>query len=213
MNFNQGTIAIVVSASLLVMAGCADQNNNAELPQRDLSASLAQAPERNNMAMMQSMNSMKKNMNGITMTGDYDYDFANMMIEHHKGAIDMSAVELKYGNDPKMERVADGIVTVQKDEITVMDTFLKKHTIVKSDQTLGTQDAIDEKMNEMSMSGNTDQDFASMMTIHHQIAVVMAEGEMFHGQSTVLKEMARQIIADQLREIAVLRKWSDNNKY
>ena len=39
--------------------------------------------------LMNSMNAMMDKMSSMKMTGDFDLDFANMMIEHHQGAIDM----------------------------------------------------------------------------------------------------------------------------
>ena len=41
-------------------------------------------------SLMTSMSSMMDRMKNAKMTGDFDIDFANMMIEHHQGAIDMS---------------------------------------------------------------------------------------------------------------------------
>jgi uncharacterized protein (DUF305 family) len=41
-------------------------------------------------------------MENMQMTGDFDLDFANMLIEHHQGAIDMSKIEVEKGADEKM---------------------------------------------------------------------------------------------------------------
>lgn len=57
-------------------------------------------------------------------------------------------------------------------------------------------------MNKMTMSGDTDKDFAMMMKIHHQQAVDMSEIELAHGKSTEMKAMAKQIITAQKKEIA-----------
>ncbi len=43
-----------------------------------------------NNGLMASMNTMMDKMNSMKMCGDFDLDFANMMIAHHQGAIDMS---------------------------------------------------------------------------------------------------------------------------
>src|SRR4051794_1542539 len=53
-------------------------------------------------AMMDSMRQMQRGMTAKPMTGDADQDFATMMREHHKGAIDMARVELEHGKDPEM---------------------------------------------------------------------------------------------------------------
>lgn len=62
-------------------------------------------------------------------------------------------------------------------------------------------------MNKMTMSGDTDKDFAMMMKIHHQQAVDMSEMEIANGKSPEMKTMAKQIIAAQKKEIAKFDQW------
>lgn len=59
---------------------------------------------------------------GMTVqpSDDPDRDFAAMMIPHHQGAIDMATIELRYGRDPVLRRLAQGIVVEQQQEIVVM---------------------------------------------------------------------------------------------
>ena len=56
----------------------------------------------------------------------------------------------------------------------------------------------------MKMSGNVDKDFASMMIMHHQMAVKMADVEIKHGKSAALKALARKMKAAQQEEIKQL---------
>lgn len=51
--------------------------------------------------------------------------------------------------------------------------------------------------------GNADIDFAALMSIHHQGAVDMANTLLKTGSDEELKKMAKQIIIDQKKEIAV----------
>lgn len=53
----------------------------------------------------------------------------------------------------------------------------------------------------MPMSGDVDKDFATMMTMHHQQAVKMADVLIKHGRSTELKALARRMKAAQQAEI------------
>ena len=53
-------------------------------------------------------------------TGDADRDFANMMIPHHQGAVEMAEAELRFGRDPVLRRLAQGIIVEQRQEIAVM---------------------------------------------------------------------------------------------
>lgn len=57
-------------------------------------------------------------------TGDADRDFAELMIVHHQGAIDMAALELRDGRNRALRRLAEGIVVEQKQEIRAMELAL-----------------------------------------------------------------------------------------
>jgi uncharacterized protein (DUF305 family) len=69
-------------------------------------------------------NTMHKDMS-IAFTGDADKDFLAGMIPHHQGAIDMAEVVLKYGKDPKVKKLAQGVIAAQKKEIAMMKEWQK----------------------------------------------------------------------------------------
>lgn len=60
----------------------------------------------------------------IEFTGDPDRDFVKHMIPHHQGAIDMARVELHYGRDPEIRKLAEKIIADQQKEIRVMQKWL-----------------------------------------------------------------------------------------
>jgi uncharacterized protein (DUF305 family) len=70
--------------------------------------------------MNQAMTVMDQGMKQAPMAGDPDHDFAAMMIPHHQGAIDMAKVELLFGQDPVLRRMAQEIIVTQQQEIVVM---------------------------------------------------------------------------------------------
>jgi hypothetical protein len=65
---------------------------------------------------------MTKMMNDMAAkpTGDVDRDFAAMMIPHHQGAIDMAIIELRYGKNEQLRRIAQEIIVDQMQEIAAM---------------------------------------------------------------------------------------------
>jgi Domain of unknown function (DUF305) len=52
--------------------------------------------------------------------GDIDRDFVAMMAPHHQGAIDMAVIELRYGKNEQLRRIAQEIIVDQMQEIAAM---------------------------------------------------------------------------------------------
>ncbi len=71
---------------------------------------------------------MDKMMQGMAPkpTGDVDSDFAAMMIPHHQGAIDMAVLELRYGRNEQLRRIAQEIIVDQQQEIAAMRLALRQ---------------------------------------------------------------------------------------
>ncbi len=167
--------------------------------------------------LMTSMNTMMDKMSSMKMSGDFDLDFANMMIIHHQGAINMSNKELKSGIDNKMKNMAQTIITKQKAEVEKLQSIIQSYKPMKMD--VGKHDELGEmtgemkaKMSDMKMTGNMDKDFATMMISHHEDAVKMSKDELSHGMNASLKEMAKKGIDDQTKEITDFKTWLAANK-
>jgi uncharacterized protein (DUF305 family) len=69
---------------------------------------------------------MMRNMNQ-EFTGNSDVDFVQGMIPHHQGAIDMAKVQLQYGKDPELRKMAETIISDQEKEIAQMQGWLKQN--------------------------------------------------------------------------------------
>ena len=77
----------------------------------DESAFLAE----NEAAMNRMMSAME-----VKPAGDIDRDFVAMMAPHHQGAIDMAVLELRYGKNEQLRRLAQEIIVSQTQEIVAM---------------------------------------------------------------------------------------------
>ena len=60
----------------------------------------------------------------VPPSGSVDRDFAAGMLPHHVGAVEMAKVELQFGRDPEMRRLAEAIVAAQKEDITLLREWL-----------------------------------------------------------------------------------------
>ncbi|WP_024518578.1 DUF305 domain-containing protein [Bradyrhizobium sp. Tv2a-2] len=69
----------------------------------------------NDAAMTKMMNDM-----AAKPSGDVDRDFVAMMTPHHQGAIDMAVIELRYGKNEQLRRIAQEIIVDQMQEIATM---------------------------------------------------------------------------------------------
>lgn len=167
-----------------------------------------------NSGIMSSMQPTMQKMQGMNMTGDFDVDFANMMIEHHQGALDMAQMEISGGKDEKMKSMAHKILTDQKKEQQELRDLVSgykpsgmKHGEGALQKSMSS--AMDQ-MKSMPMSGDMDKDFATMMIHHHEHGVSMAKMEVKNGMSSKLKQMAQKMITKQNQEIKEFKNWLDD---
>ena len=163
-------------------------------------------------SLMASMNKMMDKMSSMKMSEDFDMDFANMMLEHHQGAIDMSEIELKSGSDEQMKAMARQIISEQKEEQSKLNDIIKNSKPIKMD--MGKHDDLSKEMEamkagmaEMKMTLNTDRDYALMMIPHHESAVKMAKAELANGMNSALKQMSQKMISGQTKEISEFKSW------
>ncbi len=77
-------------------------------------------------ASMEGMKSMHMNMMQGMMKKDADVAFVCGMIAHHMGAIRMSEVELKFGDNEWAKKNAQKIIDAQTKEISEMTEWLDK---------------------------------------------------------------------------------------
>lgn len=72
------------------------------------------------------MNKMHDDMMQGMKSDNPDVAFAQGMIAHHQGAIDMAKTELKYGKDAEMRKLAQEIIAAQQPEIDRMQHWLQQ---------------------------------------------------------------------------------------
>ena len=168
-----------------------------------------------------SMTSMHNEMMVGMGYNDPDTAFAKGMLGHHRGAVDMAKIELKYGTDKTMRKLAQDIIDSQQIEIDIMNKWLASHPDAPKPKpnTEAMQAAYAKGMNTMHsdmMLGiaepEADMAFARGMLPHHIGAVDMAKVQLQYGTDEEMRKLAQDIIDAQQPEIALMQNWITSHK-
>ncbi|MCC3160226.1 DUF305 domain-containing protein [Hymenobacter sp. 15J16-1T3B] len=118
-------------ADMKQMAQTIITKQQAEIQQLDafLSSHPAHAPAvpAFNTKQMESMERMMQANDLRPLTGDIDYDFAQLMVDHHRSAIENSQAEIEYGRENAMKTLAHNIIDDQEMEIKDLQAWLLAH--------------------------------------------------------------------------------------
>ena len=80
-----------------------------------------------NMKQMESMERMMQANDLRPLTGDIDFDFAQLMVDHHRSAMENSQAEIEYGRTTAMKNLAHSIIDEQEMEIKELQEWLLEH--------------------------------------------------------------------------------------
>ncbi len=132
-----------------------------------------------------------------------------MMIEHHKGAIEMANWILDITTNPDLITAAEAILAAQDPEIKQMTQWLKdwygqdvdeaSAAMMKSDMEM--------MMQEIGKAENPEKAFLYQMSLHHNSAIDMAQAALLKADHAELRELAKNIITAQTQEIAQYQDW------
>ncbi|MEO6840320.1 MAG: DUF305 domain-containing protein [Bradyrhizobium sp.] len=123
--------AAIASAMTLGGVVCAQQGNidghmhHQMSPPMQMPSPGSAADDSFDAQMGRAMERMDRDMM-VKPSGNYDRDFAAMMVPHHQGAVDMARIELQFGKDPVLRRLAQAIIVEQLQEIQVMNLELRR---------------------------------------------------------------------------------------
>lgn len=225
----QTKLVIILATTISSLSAC---NNGAPANEtKDTSVTSmtdsSKTDQKMDEGMMKPMSSMTEKMSGTKLTGDFDNDFAALMIEHHQGAVNMSEMEVDKGSDAQMKKMAQNMVSDHKSEIEQLKSFMSHHNPSSPEhkkESAHTHSGTEEndlsaemktemgKMNSMQMTGNADKDYAMMMQAHHENAIKMSKAEIAHGHHAELKKMAQKMITDDSKEIKEFQKYLSSMK-
>jgi len=183
--------AALAAALTLTLAGCA--NDQTSGPAVASSSATAEATATHN---------------------DADAAFAQMMIVHHEGALEMAELAQSAAQSPDVVALAERISAAQGPEIDLMTGWLEAWGEPGPDAMgHGGMDHGGMDMDGMAQAGamgaleqlsgqEFDRRFLELMTAHHEGAIEMAESEIEHGANPDALALARTLIDAQTAEIA-----------
>lgn len=198
-------LILITTLVIIALSACKKENNGIQLQPHDQNR------------MMDTMHAMMSRMEAIPKTNDPEIDFAKMMIMHHQGAINMANVELQAGTNDSLKRTAQKIIAAQQAEIQQFNSILAAIIVDNSDPGFTMEQMENMKKggkvaDQQIITGDIDNDFATLMIVHHQGAIDNASAYLHHGNNAQLKAMANSIISSQVMEIQEMSNWLIANR-
>ncbi|MDF2117886.1 DUF305 domain-containing protein [Roseiarcaceae bacterium H3SJ34-1] len=82
-----------------------------------------------NTAELKAYEAVQSRMRDMTMKpmGEPDKDFAMMMIPHHQAAIDMAKIQIQYGKDSMLIKMANDVIASQEKEIETLKSWQSRN--------------------------------------------------------------------------------------
>ena len=149
-----------------------------------------------------------------TAHNDADSEFAQMMIVHHEGALEMAELAIERAGGEEVRALGERIAAAQDPEIELMSGWLTAWGEDQPDVAdmggMGNEGmdmgGLDQAAAMAELTGldgsDFDRRFLELMIEHHRGAIVMAETERGEGTNQQATRLAQQIIDDQTAEIA-----------
>ncbi len=140
-------------------------------------------------------------------SGNAEIDFLKNMIPHHQGAILSAQALLQMSKDARVRKIAQEIITTQKEEIAMFEKILKN---LQEKKTQGYEEFAKKAKEDMTMmmekmqiqsTGDVDKDFMIAMIPHHQGAIVAAKQILAMTKHQEIKKIAQEIITTQQKEV------------
>ena len=148
--------------------------------------------------------------------GCFDEDFARLMTVHHAGAQRLAAVEISSGKDSTLRKLAQHVLKGHERDNHVLTLALTRQppkgqeyrpSNTKAPFVRRIVAALAPLRQLPPTPGPLDADFATLMQVHHQTGVALAQVELSFGKVAELKEAARRIIRDEQAEIKQYQRW------
>ncbi len=152
--------------------------------------------------------------------GVLDQHFIEQMIPHHDGAIAMANLALEKAKRPEVKALAQAIVSAQESENQQMKSWYKNwfgKDVPKGSAMMGGMMSKggmhmggSEDLTALRNAQDFDKAFIEQMIPHHQMAIMMANMLESGTNQPEMKQLAKNIISSQTKEIEQMQDWYTN---
>jgi uncharacterized protein (DUF305 family) len=151
---------------------------------------------------------------GAATRNTADVMFAQMMIPHHRQAVEMSTLAETRAANTEVKALAAEIKAAQDPEIALMTGWLTgwgQPMMMPSDANMGhggmpgIVSVADMAKLTAATGAEFDRLYCTFMIAHHEGAISMAKNELANGANPAAKDLANRIISSQQAEIEQMR--------
>ncbi len=198
-----------LGAPLVLLAACgpgAEPGATKVEAQQPAAPAQAAGPATPYAAAEQKMHQAMAAASGATL----DETWTRKMIPHHQGAVDMSRVALGSTQDADIRRMAQKTVDMQTMDIADLQRWLEQHAPPTGAGPAGDPfRAAEDRMNQamMAASGEGEVLWARKMIPHHQGAADLSRIVLEQSDDPAIREKARKIIDESMKDIRELEAW------
>lgn len=193
-----GLTAIALATSLPACSGADEPTEN--IASNDLNATMADP----NNPFAQSETAMDQAMNAAVGVNAAD-SWVRKMIEHHKGAVDMSRIVLTHNPSADVAKMAQQTIDKQSEEIAELEKLVASGNPDPASAELYRSATM--QMHEAMMAANgadISETYLRKMLAHHRGAVAMSDVALANGATGTAREQIGNTKVDQRKEVAMV---------
>ena len=207
---------ILLLGASLAFTGCHSKPDTAAHEQEAHAAQPAPAPVATPPSLRDTLQLLARQLDTVRRDGCWDEDFARLMSVHHAGAQRLAAVEVSRGTDATLRELAQHVLKGHERDNHVLTLALTRQPPKGQEYRPG--NAKDPFVRRLAAAlaplrqppptpGPLDADFATLMQVHHQTGVALAQVELAFGKDAELKDAARRIVRDEQAEVKQYQRW------
>lgn len=140
-------------------------------------------------------------------TARYETRFMTQMVDHHGMAVQMAQLCTRKAVHEDLVDLCQEIISAQRTEIAQMQRWLQDWYGVRHAPQMSAADMRQMQRLERLSAADFEVAFLQMMTRHHRLAIVRAQGCLDRARHEALRDMCQDIITAQRAEIRQMQRW------